>query len=72
MLLVHLLCLMPELIRKRTDHCSDSLFKYGRPSKEKIAEISSVLGPITSANQMKISGERINFDKFRYYYRIIY
>ena len=31
-----------KLIRERTGHRSESLLKYERPSKEKIAEVSSV------------------------------
>jgi len=48
-----------KLIRERTGHRSDSLFKYEKPSKEKITEVSpSVLGPSTSATEVKISEEK--------------
>ena len=47
-----------KLIRERTGHRSDSLFKYEKPRKEKITEVSSVLGPSTSATEVKISEER--------------
>ena len=47
-----------KLIRERTGHRSDSLFKYEKPSKEKITEVSSVLGPSTSATEVKISEKK--------------
>lgn len=47
-----------KLIRERTGHRSDSLFKYEKPSKEKITEVSSVLGPSISATEVKISEEK--------------
>ena len=45
-----------KLIRERTGH--RSLFKYEKPRKEKITEVSSVLGPSTSATEVKISEEK--------------
>ena len=47
-----------KLIRERTGHHSDSLFKYEKPRKEKITEVSSVLGPRISATEVKISEEK--------------
>ena len=47
-----------KLIRERTGH-RDSLFKYEKPRKEKITEVSSVLGPGTSATEVKISEEKV-------------
>ena len=43
-----------KLIRERTGHRSASLFKYEKPRKEKISEVSSVLGPSTSATEVKV------------------
>ena len=43
-----------KLIRERTGHRSDSLFKLEKPRKEKITEESSVLGLSTSATEVKI------------------
>ena len=36
----------------------DRTFKYEKPSKEKITEVSSVLGPSRSATEVKISEEK--------------
>ena len=47
-----------KLIRERTGHRSESLFKYERPSKEKSVEVSSMLGPSRSITQTKISEEK--------------
>ena len=58
-----------KLIWERTGHCFESLFKYERPSKEKIAEVSSVLGPSTITTQLKMLEEkkRVKCDKFGYH-----
>ena len=47
-----------KLIRERTGHRSDCLFKHEKPRKEKITEVSSVLGPNTSATEVKISEKK--------------
>ena len=48
-----------KLRRERTGHRSDSLFKYEKPRKEKVTEVSSVLGLSTSATEVKISDEKV-------------
>ena len=54
-----------KLIQEWTGHGSDSLFKYEKPRKEKITEVSSVLAPSTSATEVKISEEKEKlFDEF--------
>ena len=47
-----------KLIRERTGHRSECLFKYEKPWKEKITEVLSVLGPCTSATEVKISEKK--------------
>ena len=34
-----------KLIRDRTGHCSNALYKYEKASEEKVKEVSAVLGP---------------------------
>ena len=33
------------LIRDRTGHKSDALFKYGKPNEESVSNVSTILGP---------------------------
>ena len=47
-----------EIDTGKTGHRSDFLFKYEKPRKEKITEVSSVLGPSKSATEVKISEEK--------------
>ena len=40
-----------KLIRDRTAHRSNAIFKYEKPSEEKVKEVSTVLGPNTAEVQ---------------------
>ena len=42
-----------KLIRDRTGHRSNALFKYEKASKEQISNVSRILGPSTSVENVK-------------------
>ena len=40
-----------KLIRERTGHLSNALFRYEQPSKEKQEQVSNILGPVVASNK---------------------